>query len=272
MSGITSRDGERLIPEKFDSKNDYLAFLKHLYAYTFLGKYKNKNHLALEIGFGTGYGTKFSSSFFSKIIGLEVDPEPISYAQKKYPESNIEYKQYNGSILPFPDNFFDIVYSFQVIEHVTSDSDFLSEARRVLKTGGILVITTPNRNYRLKPGEKPKNKFHLREYSPDDLKNIGEKFFQSYSLLGLYGKGEVHQIELDRVKSGLGHLDPLGIRHLLPVAFKLKLKKMMNVLKGHSTLKIEDQDFMTRYSTEDYFLDEKNISDSLDLYFVAKKS
>jgi ubiquinone/menaquinone biosynthesis C-methylase UbiE len=272
MAEITQRDGERLIPETFKNRNDYLAFLKHLFAYEHLGNLAKKSDRALEIGFGTGYGTRHASKFFSHINAIEVDIETVNFAKEKFSSSSITYDSFDGKSIPFPDNSFDLVYSFQVIEHVQKDLEFLREAKRVLKPNGILFISTPNRNYRLKPGEKPKNRFHIREYSEIDLDQIVKKVFTKFELTGLFGKGEVHQIEINRVKQGLGHLDPIGLRHLMPAKLKQKLKKVINVVSGKKIMPdTEKSNFMSKYSTQDYFISQENIAGSLDLYVIATK-
>jgi ubiquinone/menaquinone biosynthesis C-methylase UbiE len=272
MAEIKKRDGERLIPDSFKGESDYLAFLKHLFAYEYLNKIKNSKKRALEIGFGSGYGTFHASNFLSHIDAIEVDQETVNFAKEKYSSPKISYGTFNGKTIPFPEDTFDLVYSFQVIEHVQEDEHFLKEAKRVLRPGGTLLITTPNRNYRLKPGEKPKNRFHVREYSEIDLENLTKKAFTQFEVLGLFGKGEVHQIEINRVKQGLGHLDPFGLRHMIPEKFKTKIKCLLNYyLRNNTTNNTVTVEYLDKYSTNDYYISKEDIAGSLDLYVIALK-
>ena len=68
------------------------------------------------------------------------------------------------------DNSFDSIVSFQVIEHIQDDMLFLKEIHRVLKPGGIALLTTPNRRMSLS-----RNPWHIREYLSDELKKYRHK-------------------------------------------------------------------------------------------------
>ncbi len=267
---ITQRDGERLIAENIQSKGEYLAFLKHLFAYDLLKKYKSSDKCALEIGFGSGYGSDYAAPFFKTLDCVEVDDEAVRYAQATYKHPNLTFKQFNGARLPYADDTFDVVYSFQVIEHVPKDDEFLKEAKRVLRPNGVLIITTPNRLYRLKDGEKPRNRFHLREYSPSQLKDVVLKVFPKTTLQGVKGVGEVHQYELDRVKAGLGKYDPLRIRDHLPESIKAPARKIIRGILGKKTKALPD-DFKTKYTLNDYFVEATDINSTLDLLAVCEK-
>ena len=89
--------------------------------------------------------------------------------------------------LPFPDGDFDVVISFQVREYVEDVDSYLKEIRRVQKPGGRLLLTTPNSSLRLLPGQKPWDRFHVREYIYRAIKNtlrIGVPFVE---VKGYYG-------------------------------------------------------------------------------------
>ena len=119
----------------------------------------------------------------------------------------------NGTQLGFPDNTFDLVTSFQVIEHVPEVEAFLNEIIRVLKSDGRALITTPNRLTSI--GENP---YHVQEYSPDEFRALFERRFAEVSILGCHGSAaaEQHWRLRERVVRGLLRLDFLGLRHLLP--------------------------------------------------------
>lgn len=83
----------------------------------------------------------------------------------------------------FPDAIFDVVVSVEVLEHVEEDERFVSEVSRVLKKGGIFLMTTPNGDW-----VENKNPDHKRHYKKEQLKQILEKHFDDvavdYAIVG----------------------------------------------------------------------------------------
>src|SRR5690606_22611315 len=91
--------------------------------------------------------------------------------KEKHPQSSF----YVSNIPPFHDlgnDTYDSVVSFQVIEHIRDDLFFLQEIHRVLKPGGIALLTTPNRRMSL-----TRTPWHVREYLPGELRALASKVF-----------------------------------------------------------------------------------------------
>lgn len=146
---------ERTIPENFTSKEEYLLYLRQLFVYKSIKRLLSNKNFALEIGCGEGYGANILSKYFKRVIALDVDKAVIANAAKKYFLKNCIFQVYDGKKIPYENKVFDVVISFQVIEHLVDSVSFVLETYRVLKKNGIFLITTPNRNYRLKPNQKP---------------------------------------------------------------------------------------------------------------------
>ena len=81
----------------------------------------------------------------------------------------------------FTDNTFDVVISFQVIEHIQDDETFVKEIARVLKPGGKFICTTPNIKMSLS-----RNPYHIREYTVEQLKALIAKYFKVVQPLGIF--------------------------------------------------------------------------------------
>jgi SAM-dependent methyltransferase len=274
MARLTSKTSERITPEAFKSREEYLLYLRHLFAYGFAKGTVAENSLVLEVGCGEGYGTSLLSGNQEKVIGLDVDKNAIARAREKYGSENCVFTLYDGFRIPYEDNFFDAVISFQVIEHIRDDINFVSEIHRVLRTNGVLILTTPNGALRIKRGQKPWNRFHIREYYPDELENLLKIKFSDVKILGIHGNEEVQSIENERVRQSLAIIasDPLHIRKLLPEAVK---QRMIGILRGMTiwNQRIQDKmDFIEKYSLKDFYMSENNINDSLDLLVILKKS
>jgi 2-polyprenyl-3-methyl-5-hydroxy-6-metoxy-1,4-benzoquinol methylase len=98
----------------------------------------------LEVGCGPGYFLRCIEKWFpeSEIYGLDLDKQLIQFAGTHLNKTKLI--THDSQTLPFPDNTFDVVCSLQVIEHLESPESFFQEAKRTLKTNGLLILSTPN--------------------------------------------------------------------------------------------------------------------------------
>jgi len=77
--------------------------------------------------------------------GVDINYKQIEKAKQKYPQ--IEFKQADcGNKIPFPNNFFDVVWAGDVIEHICNTDIFINEVNRVLKKGGLFILSIPTHN------------------------------------------------------------------------------------------------------------------------------
>ncbi len=124
----------------------------------------------LEAGSGEGYGADMIAGVATKVIGLDYDASAVAHVRARYPR--VEMIQGNLAALPLDDASVDVVVNFQVIEHLWDQSQFLRECLRVLRPGGELLISTPNR-ITFSPGrDTPLNPFHTRELNADELTEL----------------------------------------------------------------------------------------------------
>jgi SAM-dependent methyltransferase len=98
----------------------------------------------LDIGSGVGLTDSHLSGFFRNLHGVDVEEGVVQKAKERNP--SVCYQLYNGLNLPFGDNFFDMVFTINVMHHVKPSgwSSFLNEARRVLKPGGKIAVFEHN--------------------------------------------------------------------------------------------------------------------------------
>jgi SAM-dependent methyltransferase len=121
------------------------------------------------------------------------------------------------------------VIAFQVLEHVPDHEAFLREARRVTRPGRSVLIVTPNRNHRVGDGERPWNRYHVREFSPAELEATMRGVFDSLEMYGILGSPEMNAIEKRRVARArkLARLDRFGLRYVLPEGFDTRLRTFL---------------------------------------------
>jgi len=271
MNSDLKFDGERVLPEEIGNVEEYLCYLRHRAAYEYVCDKMPSGLEWLEIGSGEGYGTNLVSSGAKKITGLDVDKDAVAHASNKYSSAGCSYSAYDGKTLPVDSNSIDVVISFQVIEHVEDDNGFVAEARRVLKTGGRLILTTPNRIYRLRPGEKPWNRFHVREYYPEEFRTLLASHFSDVSLQVVKGKQEAQHIEVTAVKRGFHNLDRLNLRRLLPDGVRSKMARLARRVVSGDRNKSSRESFVERFSTSDYFVTGDELESGLDLIGFCRK-
>lgn len=271
-----TKTGERILPEKLESAEEYLIFLRHLFAYEFAKHRITKTNFVLEVGCGEGYGSSLISRYASKIIGLDVDDSVITYASKKYGSENCFFEVYDGLKIPYEKDTFDVIVSFQVIEHIKDDINYLSEIYRVLKKNGIFILSTPNKTHRLKPNQKPWNRFHIREYNPQEIENLLKNKFFDVKVWGICGNEEIQRIELDRLKLKLKivSFDPFNLRNLIPKQISpiiiRTIEKISRMFSKKQNIKA-NEDFFKKYQLNNYYIEKINVNDSLDLLGICKK-
>ncbi len=237
------KTSERLIPELYTSSiEEYNLFLKHKFVYELVAKYIKKTDKVLEIGCGTGYGTEILSKTGASIYAIDIDEETIKECQKHSVQTNIKFFAYDGKKINLPEKSFDIIISFQVIEHIRKDISYLRNIKKLLKPNGFFFISTPNRNYRLTKNQKPWNPFHIREYDSKSLSNVVTQIFPNTTIFSISSIKALSDIEKERVRSRRADYNPKEIRYIP-----------------------KPKDFLTRFSTKDYFCSNTISENTLDL-------
>lgn len=172
---LMENSAERMDANRIDIFNEGRACF-HRDRYVKAGEYV-KDKIVLDAACGTGYGSQILKKFGAKeVVGLDLCSNAINYA-KKYSESGVSFLSGDVSCLPFENNYFDIYVSFETIEHVDKELELLLEAKRVLKTGGLYIVSTPN-NWGL--GEKAP--YHVRDYDYYLLLTRLSEFFMPVKL------------------------------------------------------------------------------------------
>ena len=190
----------------------------------------------LEIGTGTGYGVE--------IVAPQAVVPPLD----------------------LPSGSFDFVISFQVIEHIKHDMELVREVHRVLRPGGKFILTTPNIRMSL-----TRNPWHVREYNPDQLRNLLGSAFASVEALGVFGNERIMEY-YEKNRRGVRRItrfDVLDLQHRLP-RWMLQLPyDLLNRLNRRRLLR--DNDSLTRSITmEDYRIGPV-ADDCFDLFYIAEK-
>ncbi len=179
---------ERLALDRFSSlwlRNQHLA--RYRWAATFA-----RGLRVLDAACGTGYGSRILSEAGARqVTSMDISNEA----------SGAAFVRADATRLPARDGAFDLYASFETLEHVEDDERLVREARRVLAPGGRFFCSTPNRDF-LSPGltlrDRPRNPYHVREYSIAEFESLLGKVFPRVKLFGQTWFSERHQKLLAR--------------------------------------------------------------------------
>lgn len=181
----------------------------HLQRYHFFAdQYKGKS--VLDMACGTGYGSDIILAHgATNVVGVDVADEAISFARSHYKDPRLQFRQSDFRAVENKDTRFDLVISFETIEHVDNPSEFIKVVSNVLKPGGKAIISTPNKKKYSVAGIN--NPFHISELYYEEFKqifsshfSIGHEYHQTESVN--YLRWQYAKLELDELKLGYERL------------------------------------------------------------------
>lgn len=216
----------------------------------------------LEIGTGTGYGIELIAPNAERFVTVDKFAAPGLALP-----ANAEFRQMRVPPLAFGDEAFDCVLSFQVIEHIRRDADFVREVARTLRPGGRFIVTTPNA-----PRSLTRNPWHVREYTADGLDALLRR--NGFSEVERYGVdgNETVAAYYEKNRAGVERIarwDIFDLQHRLP-RWLLQLPYDLLNRRNRRRLLRENGELTSSIRMEDYRVGEVT-AESYDLFFVATK-
>ena len=131
----------------------------------------------LDVASGTGLGSEFLLTRGARfVVGVESAAEALCQARTRSAPFGPHFVRADARALPFGDASFDAVVSFETIEHLNDASGLLAECRRILRPGGCLYLSTPNRTV---THWLPSNPFHVREFTDAEIVDLVRQYFGS---------------------------------------------------------------------------------------------
>jgi 2-polyprenyl-3-methyl-5-hydroxy-6-metoxy-1,4-benzoquinol methylase len=144
---------------------------------------QGKSCTLLDIACGTGFGSNYLASKGHTVVGGDISEEAIKECVANYQAGNLSYKVLDGLNLPYDNEHFDALISFETIEHTTSYKRMLEEFRRVVKKDGILIISTPNFLVNSPKGVIV-NPYHTQEWRYGELRELLTSVFGDVNIQG----------------------------------------------------------------------------------------
>ena len=196
---------------KDDEHYDRQLLMSHLCAYR-LAATLGRGRRMLEIGCGSGYGAYYLSHGAASVTAVDMDAAVVSRAQGLFQRPNLAYQVMDARGLGLADASFDVVGTFQVIEHIPEPElpAFVQGIARVLKPDGVLIVSTLNLEHNRKPGHPyQKPGFHEKEFTAPELQALLSQAFPAVELRGLYPHGR-YRLMRRLKKWGLNKLGPVS--------------------------------------------------------------
>jgi len=237
------KHSDRLLTgERLDAGNDLYAadLVRHRVAYRFAASHAGDGSV-LDLGCGTGYGSAELAVHGARVIGMD-----RIAASAFVRDSDATFVRGDLSGLPFAAASFDLIVTFQVIEHLSDSAPYLEGLSTLLRPHGVLLLSTPN--VLQSDGENP---FHVHEYQAEELYGVLSTYFGEVEMLGVGAAGDAwryHEERLRRIRL-ITRLDPLRLRRALPRAVvewafaRLSLLVRSGLGRSGVTLRVAEEDF-----------------------------
>ena len=246
VSAELSLTGERTLPGIW---HENYWFRRHEAAYAW-GAPQVVGGRVLEAGCGEGYGAGLLlAAGATQVVGVDYDAATAGHARKAYPQ--VPVLRGNLVALPLVSGSFDVVVSLQTVEHLWDQQLFVAECVRVLRPGGRLLVTTPNRltfSPGVPRGAKPLNPFHVNELDQAELVDLVATVCVVEESLGLHHG--------DRIKEWQGHNGSL-VAAQLAASYDQWSAELMDLVKS--------------LQVDDFVVNDVGVEDSLDLVVVGRK-
>ncbi|WKW50272.1 class I SAM-dependent methyltransferase [Rhodomicrobium lacus] len=170
----------------------------------------------LDIACGEGYGSALLASRAEKVWGVDIDRQAVDHANQTYKRDNLRFFFGSCSAIPLPDASVDVIVSFETIEHHDEHEEMIKEIRRLLRPGGALIISSPDKRF-YSDERKFRNEFHVKELYREEFISLLKANFANVTEFGqriAYGSALLLREGAGEIRSyGIACADPVNGLH-----------------------------------------------------------
>jgi SAM-dependent methyltransferase len=205
----------RVAPESHRNLAEYLLFRRHRFAYDEAFSRLPVDAVVADVGCGYGYALEMLAGKARQVYAIDA----AETALRCLPDlPNVQKVRAFADAIPLESESVDCVVAFQLLEHLPAGrvAPALHEFLRILRPGGRVLATTPNARWRLFPGQRPWNPYHVLEYTAEDLAGLCRASFgHDWRLRSVVGRSGAQAIEIARVAPNRMQHHPRGLRRRL---------------------------------------------------------
>ncbi len=189
---VSMEDVERVVEGEAPPK----VMAEHRARYAFA-----RSHVAgrrvLDVACGSGYGSRMLRDAGARVVvGVDCSASAVDYAQRRYGTAGVTFAKADACDLTELGRF-DVIVSFETVEHLPRAEYFLGVCALALRPGGTLFVSSPYRR-RVGPDGRPENPFHVREWRTDEFRDLLHRFFGDVTLYGQVFRLEKGPLPLPR--------------------------------------------------------------------------
>jgi SAM-dependent methyltransferase len=244
--------GERFTPECVRE-----IWYEHWHRYAFALRFAPSRRV-LDAACGEGYGSALLARRAARVLGVDVSPQAIDHAGARYVAPNLRFEVADVTALDaLPSASFDLIVSFETLEHLQPQERMLDGFARLLSDDGLLLVSTPDkRNYSDVPGFA--NEHHVRElYRPEFEALLAARFpaFKLYAQKlvfqsALWALGEQGAYEAVTMRADGGVEDALALPPLYYLAVCAKRAEALRELPALSLFGDAEESVYAHYNAE----------------------
>lgn len=184
--------------------------LEHLHRYA-IAQQMVEGKIVLDIASGEGYGSQLLSFAAAEVVGVDLSAEAVAYARARYVRPNLKFMAGSATAIPLDDLSVDAVVSFETIEHLADHELMISEIKRVMKPGGLLIISSPDKEF-YSDATGHQNEFHVKELYRHEFEDLIRKNFRNHCFFyqGFFIGGIVFRDSPAKLESFTGSFHNIG--------------------------------------------------------------